>query len=906
MLINWLSSSGWISTYAESGHKIYLEDGNEAWNSAAGCSLYSGDGTAYGYTLGPNMAAARAASGYNSSVIKLVGNSWVAPGQGYGQWGWVHNVLTGAKGTSNGLPDFVDDAPYMLNYLGNFDTYGSNVATTGAPFLDEWAEDANVDSVTSPVNTTSMYLNQQYAQTTFGVGTVVYEVNQSTDQGVAASQLQMDQINASVGNALAMAEHVLLMQRDSNVTGPIHVFTLAEPYNGYNCSGPGCLSGVVMPLWGTNLFMATGPGQTPGSANSDRPLAIALEVINNAIGSNSNLMSLTQSGTPTFNYPGGQAGNIVPNAAVPYVNCFAYSNGQGSWTTICFNNNLTTAESVTLTGAGAPAGAVSETIFPQQGNVITDHNEDTFLGAASSAPVVAAPTASSASGATYSIPPASFIALTYTAGSGGGTPTTLAPPTFSPGSGTYPGPQTVTISYPTGATACVGINTTPSAPTAGTCGAGGATYTGSITVSTSETLNAIATEAGSTNSAVATATYVISLPAAAAPAFSPPGGTYTGAQTVTISTATPGATIYYTTNGTTPTTSSSVYSGPITVSTSETLEAIAVATGYTQSTVATATYTINSGGGTVAFYPGTLSYLSQSSPYPSLLEPQGVVVTKSGSDLFVADEGGKEVGDTDTFSGAVWDYPQPSGTPTKIGGSTFVAPSALALDASGDLYIADYELGAVYAAPAANRSSVTQLTISGVTLYHPIALAFDPGGNLYIGDTGPDGPDASATSPGFIVKVPAGGGTATKLSYTISGAPVIFPQALATDTAGNLYIADAGNGQTNFGDLVVVPASTGVPSYIPTGSYTLNGPAGLGFDPALDLYVLDGNNARVLTIPVTLAATTETPSFGTATLLPQTIPIAIGSSMQIWPSGQEITITDIGDGSSSRSLRWSR
>ena len=66
-----------------------------------------------------------------------------------------------------------------------------------------------------------------------------------------------------------------------------------------------------MPLWGTNLFMATGPGQTPGSANSDRPLAIALGVINNAIGSNSNLMSVTQSGTPTFNYPGGQAGNIV-------------------------------------------------------------------------------------------------------------------------------------------------------------------------------------------------------------------------------------------------------------------------------------------------------------------------------------------------------------------------------------------------------------------------------------------------------------------------------------------------------------------------------------------------------------------------------------------------------------------
>ncbi len=61
----------------------------------------------------------------------------------------------------------------------------------------------------------------------------------------------------------------------------------------------------------------------------------------------------------------------------------------------------------------------------------------------------------------------------------------------------------------------------------------------------------------------------------ATPVFSPAGGTYTSAQTVSISDATPGATIYYTTNGTTPTTNSTVYSGPIAVSSTETLEAIA-------------------------------------------------------------------------------------------------------------------------------------------------------------------------------------------------------------------------------------------------------------------------------------------------------------------------------------------
>ena len=78
----------------------------------------------------------------------------------------------------------------------------------------------------------------------------------------------------------------------------------------------------------------------------------------------------------------------------------------------------------------------------------------------------------------------------------------------------------------------------------------------------------------------------------ATPTFSPAAGTYSSAQSVTISDATSGATIYYTTNGTTPTTSSTQYTGPITVSSTETLEAIAVATGDTNSAVASATYTI--------------------------------------------------------------------------------------------------------------------------------------------------------------------------------------------------------------------------------------------------------------------------------------------------------------------------
>ncbi len=79
----------------------------------------------------------------------------------------------------------------------------------------------------------------------------------------------------------------------------------------------------------------------------------------------------------------------------------------------------------------------------------------------------------------------------------------------------------------------------------------------------------------------------------ATPTFSPPGGTYTSAQTVTISEATPGAAIYYTTDGSTPTSSHSLYTGPITVDSTQTIKAIAIANGCSSSAVASAAYTIN-------------------------------------------------------------------------------------------------------------------------------------------------------------------------------------------------------------------------------------------------------------------------------------------------------------------------
>jgi N-acetylneuraminic acid mutarotase len=82
-------------------------------------------------------------------------------------------------------------------------------------------------------------------------------------------------------------------------------------------------------------------------------------------------------------------------------------------------------------------------------------------------------------------------------------------------------------------------------------------------------------------------------PQAATPVFSVAAGAYTAAQTVAISDATPGALVYYTTDGTTPTNSSAQYASAITVSATETVQAVAVAPQFLASTVSSAAYVIN-------------------------------------------------------------------------------------------------------------------------------------------------------------------------------------------------------------------------------------------------------------------------------------------------------------------------
>jgi hypothetical protein len=82
------------------------------------------------------------------------------------------------------------------------------------------------------------------------------------------------------------------------------------------------------------------------------------------------------------------------------------------------------------------------------------------------------------------------------------------------------------------------------------------------------------------------------VPTAAAPTFTPAGGTVTDSVTVALSSATSTASIYYTTDNSTPTRSSTFYGGPFTLTSSATVRTIAVADGFNDSAVTSETFTV--------------------------------------------------------------------------------------------------------------------------------------------------------------------------------------------------------------------------------------------------------------------------------------------------------------------------
>lgn len=198
----------------------------------------------------------------------------------------------------------------------------------------------------------------------------------------------------------------------------------------------------------------------------------------------------------------------------------------------------------------------------------------------------------------------------------------VATPTLTPAQGNYTGALPVTVATTTpGATLHYrldGGEPTASDPTVDSGSA--------VTVGHSATLKVVGSRAGWADSATAAATYWISLGSASTPTLTPPPGTFSSGQTVTISTTTSGAVIRYTTDGTDPGFQSPIYAGALTVGRTTVVKARAFAADMTKSASAGGLYRIDTG--TVdppRFSPGGGQYPARQSVTVTSETPDAVI-----------------------------------------------------------------------------------------------------------------------------------------------------------------------------------------------------------------------------------------------------------------------------------------
>jgi hypothetical protein len=480
--------------------------------------------------------------------------------------------------------------------------------------------------------------------------------------------------------------------------------------------------------------------------------------------------------------------------------------------------------------------------------------------------------------------------------------TTCAAPVISPDGGTYNSDQTISISTTTTG-AAIYYTTDGSAPTTSST-----KYTGTFPVSgdgTSMSIKAIAVSSGMRNSAVAYSSFAISYSQCSAPEFSPEGGTFNTSQTVTISTNTTGSAIYYTTDGSTPTTSSTKYTGPITVSgngTSMTIKAFAYLSGMTKSSVVSQAYVINMGSCTVPV-------LSPHGGFYAATQNVTLSCTTSGATIYYTTDGSAPTTSSNVYSGAITvtgngattlkavavhsgmtDSSFVSGvytvisTPLNVSGtvttllSGMASPQGVATDGA-NLYIADshdtvvrkYVIATGTLSVLAGKSG-SQGTADGTgtaaTFYFPWGIATD-GLNVYVTDATAHTIRQIDISTGVVTTVAGSAGTSGTTDAIGTSARFNTPCGLATDGV-NLYIADQQNhsirkmslSTKSVSTLAGISGTSGFLDAIGTNA-KFNQPSNLTTDGE-NLYIADAMNYRIRTVVLSTGAVTTLAGSGTS------------------------------------------
>jgi sugar lactone lactonase YvrE len=235
------------------------------------------------------------------------------------------------------------------------------------------------------------------------------------------------------------------------------------------------------------------------------------------------------------------------------------------------------------------------------------------------------------------------------------------------------------------------------------------------------------------------------------------------------------------------------------------------------------TYDANSGPtrqGTLAIAGQTLTVTQAGSTYvqaqpvittlvsAGLSNPHGLAVD-AGGNVYIADSG----------QGEVMEWMVANNTPSSLNTSGLSSPRGVAVDGAGNVYISDYVNNALYVWTPASQTNTTLLSAG---LYNPFGVAVDGAGHVYIVNHGDDTIKEYSVANSNLTTLPFSG--------------LLTPSAVAVDAAGNLYIADTGNN--------AIKMWTVANSNVTVLAAGLASPSAVAVDGSGNVYFADtGNNA---------------------------------------------------------------
>ena len=190
-------------------------------------------------------------------------------------------------------------------------------------------------------------------------------------------------------------------------------------------------------------------------------------------------------------------------------------------------------------------------------------------------------------------------------------------------------------------------------------------------------------------------------------------------------------------------------------------------------------------------------------------------------------------------------------------GASFSSPYGVAVDASGNVIVADFAnhrirkvspLGVVTTLAGSGANAFADGAGAGASFSLPFGVAVDASGNMFVADYGNH--RVRKVSPGGVVSTLAGNGSAMFADGGISIASFYYPRGVAVDASGNVIVADAANHRIRKvtpGGMVSTLAGSGAAAFADGSGVaaSFNNPSGVAVDASGNVFVADSSNHRI-------------------------------------------------------------